>query len=121
VLQKRKTSEFGRLAENYAVRLLISKGYKILERNFRSRFGEIDIVATDSDTLVFVEVKSRWSKKFGAPEEAVTSQKLWKIRQTGEYYSLIHKALPKKLRIDVVALEVAGGKIISSKVIKVGA
>ncbi len=98
--------------------MLQSKGYKIIGRNFRSRFGEIDIIALDADSLVFVEVKARWSKKFGSPEEAVTFQKLQKIRKTGEYYSLTHPSLPQKLRIDVVALEIAGGKILSAKIIK---
>lgn len=110
---------FGQLGEDYAVKLLKRKGYKILERNFRAKFGEIDIVAKDGDTLVFVEVKTRWSKKFGLPEEAVTPKKLSKIKRTGEYYSLTHPTLPKKLRIDVVALEVEGGRVTSAKIIKV--
>ncbi|KKQ91693.1 MAG: hypothetical protein UT58_C0007G0014 [Microgenomates group bacterium GW2011_GWC1_39_7b] len=114
-----KTSELGNLAEDYAVKLLESGGYKIKDRNFRSRFGEIDIVALDGETLVFVEVKARWSRKFGAPEEAVTRSKLFKIKKTGEYYSLLHPDLPKKLRIDVVAIEIEGGLVSSSKIIKV--
>lgn len=118
VLQKR-TSETGRLAEDFASKLVTSKGYKIIERNFHSRFGEIDIVATKDSTLVFIEVKARWSRKFGAPEEAVTRSKLWKIQKTGEYYSLLHPELPKKLRIDVVALEIEGGRISSAKIIQV--
>jgi len=118
---KRQTSESGKLAENFAVKLLESKGYKILERNFHSRFGEIDIVAEKDGTLVFAEVKARWSRKFGAPEEAVTQSKLWKIQKTGEYYSLLHPEYPKKLRIDVVALEIEGGVVSSSKIIVVGA
>ncbi len=118
MLRKRKpTSEFGRLAEDFAVKLLISKGYKILERNFRSRFGEIDIVALEGDTLVFAEVKARWSNSFGAPEEAVTPKKLWKIGKTGEYFLLCNPKLPKKLRIDVIALEMEGGKIKSARII----
>jgi putative endonuclease len=115
----RKTKTLGNLAEDYSVGLLTSKGYKILDRNFHSRFGEIDIIALDGTTLVFVEVKARWSNKFGSPEEAVTYWKLNKIKKTGEYYSLLHPDLPLKLRIDVVALEIEGKKVISSKVIQV--
>lgn len=118
-MPKRPTSDSGRLAEDYASKLLTSKGYKVIERNFRSRFGEIDIVAIDGDTLVFAEVKARWSRKFGAPEEAVTPQKIWKIKQTGEYFSITHPELPKKLRIDVVSLEIQGGHVAFAKIIKV--
>lgn len=78
-------------------------------------------MATDNNTLVFAEVKARWSLKFGNPEEAVTPWKLARIQRTGEYFSLLHPELPKKLRIDVVALEILGGKVISSRIIRVGA
>ena len=115
--KRRKTSTLGKLAEDFAVKLLTKKGYKVIERNFRSRFGEIDIIALKEEILVFVEVKARWSTKFGKPEEAVTPSKIWKIGRTGEYYSLLHPNLPKKLRIDVVALEIKDGRVVSSKLI----
>lgn len=115
--KKRQTSLQGNLAEDYAVKLLESKGYRIIDRNFRSRFGEIDIIAIKDDCLIFVEVKARWSQKFGKPEEAVTPSKLWKIGKTGEYYSLLNPGLPKKLRIDVVALEIEGSRIVESRII----
>lgn len=115
----KKTSSQGKIAEDLAVDLLSHNNYKILERNFHSRFGEIDIVATKDDYLVFIEVKARWSNMFGAPEEAVTPSKLWKIQKTAEYYSSLNPNLPKKLRIDVVALEMEGNNILSSKIITV--
>lgn len=115
----RKTKELGGFAEDFAFSFLKSHGYKIIDRNFHSRFGEIDIIALDGDTLVFVEVKARWSNKFGAPEEAVTPWKINKIIKTGEYYSLLNPKLPKKLRIDVVALVLDKGSVVSSKIIKV--
>lgn len=116
---KRKTSTLGKLAENFAVKLLAEKDYNVIERNFRSKFGEIDIVALKDDYLIFVEVKARWSSKFGRPEEAVNASKLWKIGRTGEYYSLLHPDLPKKLRIEVLALEIESGRVVSSKLIMV--
>jgi putative endonuclease len=119
VYPNRKTSDLGKLAEDFAVGFLQEKGYKIIDRNFRSRFGEIDIVAEESGTLVFVEVKARWSQKFGSPEEAVTPQKLYRIRKTAEYYALINSKTDQKMRIDVVALEINDGKIASSKIINV--
>lgn len=116
VLQNQK-SNFGSLSETLATNLLSQKGYKIIDRNFHSRFGEIDIIAEKDGYLVFVEVKARHSLKFGLPEEAVTPSKLVKIIKTGEYYSLLHPNLPKKLRIDVVALILENNKVVSSKII----
>lgn len=112
------TIQAGRLGEDAAVKLLQKEGYKILDRNFRSRMGEIDIVARDGSTLVFVEVKTRWSKRFGYPEEAVTPRKLWAIGRTGEYYKLTRPNTPDLLRIDVVAVEVEGNKVVSARIIK---
>ena len=110
---------FGNKGEQIAVELLTNKGYKIIEQNFSSRFGEIDIIALDGQTLVFVEVKTRKNLRFGLPQEAVTRQKLYRIRRTAEYYSLLHPDLPKKLRIDVVALVLSGSGLEYSKIIKV--
>lgn len=118
---KRKTSDFGRIGEDFAVNLLLKNGYKIIDRNFRGRFGEIDVVAEHLGALIFVEVKTRWSNKFGKPEEAVTPQKLRKIAKTAEYFSITHPSLSKKLRIEVVAIEAWNGKVISSRIIQVGA
>lgn len=116
--RSQNTKRYGDLGEGYAVKLLKKEGYRILERNYRGRFGEIDIIAKDNDTLVFVEVKTRWSKKYGKPEEAVNKRKLKIIKKVGELYSLTHPTLPKKLRIEVVAIEVEMGKVTSVKLIK---
>ena len=108
----------GIIGENFAETLLKKKGYKIVEKHFRSKSGEIDLIATQGDTLVFVEVKTRWGKKFGKPGEAVTPRKLAKIKRVGEYFTLINPGLPKKLRIDVVALNIREGSVESAKIIK---
>ncbi len=113
------TKKAGNAAEDFAVKLLLNKGYKIIDRNFRSRFGEIDIVALKDEYLVFVEVKARWNLNYGYPEEAVNSKKIWKIGKTGEYYSILHPELPKKLRIDVVSLIINDGEITNAKIIQV--
>ncbi len=110
---------FGNLGEKIAQKLLIKNGYQIVTNNFRSKFGEIDIVATHKDTLVFVEVKTRTSKAYGKAAEAVTPAKLSKIKKTGEYFSLLNPDMPKKLRIDVVAIDMEHGRIVSQKIIKV--
>lgn len=118
-LSKGNTRSYGQLGEEYALKLLEKNGYEILEKNFRSKFGEIDIVAKREDTLIFVEVKTRWSKKYGAPEEAVTPRKLARIKRVGEFYALIHPSLPRKMRVDVVAIEVEKGIVKLAKIIKV--
>ena len=119
MLQRNRNKVFGSVGESCAVKLLTDHGYKIIEKNFRSRFGEIDIVAMDGDTLVFVEVKARQNTKFGLPEEAVTPAKIRHIKKTADYYSLTHPNLPKKLRIDVVSLLFNGEAVERSKIIKV--
>jgi len=102
----------GRLGEELAVKELRKNKYKILERNFRTRFGEVDIIAVDRDVLVLVEVKTRWSEKFGSPEEAITPWKLRRISKTGQYYQMIHSGLPEAMRIDAVVICLSpGGEI----------
>lgn len=95
----------GDRGEDLASSYLEREGYQIIERNFHSRVGEIDIVALDQDTLVFVEVKTRWSKAFGHPAEAVTPSKIQSITKTANYYKLLHPDLPEEMRIDVVAVD----------------
>lgn len=108
----------GNVGEEFAKSLLLRNGYKILTRNFRTRFGEIDIVAVDDDTLVFVEVKTRRNSKFGEPEEAASYHKLSHIKKAAQYYLLRYKIPFKKQRIDVVSLLVENGTVKSSKIIK---
>jgi len=114
----RNNSLLGKLGEDYAVKLLQAAGYKIIGRNFHSRFGEIDIIAQDNDTLVFVEVKARWEDKFGRPQEAVNTRKINSIMKTGEYFKLLNPQTPDLIRIDVVALTVLGNRILSAEIIK---
>ena len=119
MLQRSQNKPLGNKGEEIASDILVKNGYKIIDKNYSSRFGEIDIIAIDKDTLVFVEVKTRQSLKFGLPQEAVTPQKIYKIKKTGEYYSLIHPDLPKKLRVDVVAIVIENGNVVYNKIIRV--
>lgn len=113
------TKDLGKLGENLAVEFLERNGYKILQRNFRSKLGEIDIIAQEKDTLVFVEVKTRWSQKFGLPEEAITPWKIRSIVKTAEYFKLLHPQTPKLLRIDAVVIEMTKeGKVSRMEIIK---
>ena len=82
------TKEIGDFGEKVASMYLKKKGYTILKNNFRSRFGEIDIIARDSDgTYVFVEVKTRRNTLYGRPSEYVDYRKQNKIRKTAMYYT----------------------------------
>ena len=113
------TRDLGAFGEDLAEKFLQKNGYKILQRNFRSRFGEIDIVAQDKDVLVFVEVKARWSEKFGLPEEAITPWKLRSIIKTTQYFQLLNPKLPEALRIDLVAIELSSsGEVKRIEIIK---
>lgn len=97
----------GRYGEDLAVKHLKAQGYKILERNFRSKVGEIDVIARNQDILVFVEVKTRIGDEYGAPEEAITPWKLKSIIHTAQFYKMLHPELPESLRIDAIVIELS--------------
>ncbi|OIP98361.1 YraN family protein [Candidatus Wirthbacteria bacterium CG2_30_54_11] len=95
----------GSTGERVATRILQQKGYEILETNYHAgRWGEIDIVAQDGDTIVFVEVKTRRDASCGLPEESVTPGKLKKLTLAAEHYLLRHHLIDQAWRLDVVAL-----------------
>ena len=97
--------------ENLATQYLRQHGYKIIERNFRKGYGEIDIVAVCDNTLVFVEVKTRTSSTFGSPLESITPWKLKTLIKTAQYYKLVHPNLPESLRIDALSVKLAAGEV----------
>ena len=97
--------EIGALGEKIAAEYLTRLGYVIRERNFRSREGEIDIIAEKDDFLVFIEVRTRRSLSFGTPEESVTAQKKERLIALTQVYMEDREDLPSSWRIDVVALE----------------
>ena len=97
----------GAYGEDIACDFLKKQGYKILERNFRIRGGEIDIVAIEGGTLVYVEVKTRSSSYFGFPEESVTPRKIKFLERSAKFYRNNRKSLnlPDAERIDVVTVD----------------
>ena len=101
----------GEKGERLAVRFLRRRGYRIVERNYRCRRGEIDLVALDGDEVVFVEVKTRSGTAFGSPAEAVTRTKRRRLAHAArDYCNRRHLAEPC-CRCDVVAILLpAGGK-----------
>jgi len=120
MLQRKKNKvSFGKKGEDFACSLLKKQGYIVLTKNYRTKFGEIDIIAIDNDTLVFVEVKTRRSTKHGLPEEAVDERKLNKIRKVGEHFIQNNQNVPRKQRVDVISLIIVNGNVIRAKVIQV--
>ena len=101
----------GKKGEAHAEVYLKNEGYKIKEKNFRCPLGEIDIIALDGGTLVFVEVKTRSSSSFGYPFEAVNKKKQRQILKTAKYYILKKRIKNTPLRIDVVSILIKGESI----------
>ena len=95
-----KTKKYGDFGEEYTAKYLKKSGYKILERNYHSRFGEIDIIASKKGVIAFVEVKTRGENAIYAPREAVDFYKQQKCIKTAEYY-LINNPSELQPRFDV--------------------
>ena len=101
-----KNIQKGKLGEDLACEFLLKKGYRIVERNWRySRFGEIDIIIANKNSLVFVEVKARTGIDFGHPVEAVNNSKMKKIRTLAEIYLAQNPNLNfENIRFDIVGI-----------------
>jgi putative endonuclease len=95
---------FGNRGERVAAKLLKKKGYRILARNCRNRWGEIDLIARDGDTIVFVEVKTRSHDEAGRPEDAVTATKQRQISRAAAAWLHRNKLDEHRCRFDVVAI-----------------
>lgn len=94
----------GKLGEDAAVNLLKEEGYKIIARNYKSKLGEIDIVAQDRDTFCFIEVKTRQNDSFGAPLESVALRKQRQISKAALLFLKEQNLFHKKARFDVVSI-----------------
>ncbi len=98
--------DLGGRGEDVAVRYLKKKGYKVIERNYRCLWGEVDLVARDKGTLVFIEIKARTSSGFGLPQEAVDIFKQRKLIQVAKAYMAEHHLTEAiSTRFDVVAVQ----------------
>ncbi len=104
---RRHTGDRG---ESLAVKALKKSGYKIIEQNYRSKLGEIDIIAKEEGVLVFVEVKARRTDRFGGPKLAVTPRKQRKISMVALEYLKRTEQIGHKARFDVVAIRLLSGQ-----------
>lgn len=96
----------GDIGEERAIKFLLDKGYIILEKNFTTKIGEIDIIAKDNDIVVFIEVKSRLNSKYGNPYEAVNFKKQRKIINTAKLYSKYNNLYNTQFRFDIIEIYV---------------
>ena len=107
------TRKHGIDGENIAVEYLKKQGYLILERNYSTKVGEIDIIAKDKDTIVFIEVKARENTKFGQPIESITPQKVRHIIRAAQWYLSSKRRYNSLCRFDVI--EVLRGEVTHTK------
>jgi ribonuclease HII len=115
----RGTRRLGQLGEQLAAQHLDEQGYVICEKNYRCAVGEVDIVALDGECLAFVEVRTRKSKRFGSPEESITTAKKQKLIEVAQTYLQEHESLPLDWRIDVVSVQLSSqGKLGRLELIK---
>ncbi len=110
----RARRDLGAFGERVAAAHLEAKGYRIRERNFRTREGEVDIIAGHSSTLVFVEVRTRRGDAMGSPAESVTAAKAAHILAAAQAYTQASEDCPADQRIDVIAVSLAAdGRLVS--------
>jgi putative endonuclease len=100
-----KRHHIGAWGEEIASQYLEAKGYRILARNWRTQEGEVDLVAQDGETVVFVEVKTRTSKDFGWPEESITATKRRRLQRSALAYLSDQDLIDILWRIDVIAID----------------
>ena len=105
-----KKQEIGKLGENLATKYLKQNKYVILDRNFRCKQGEIDIIAIDSKQIIFVEVKTRTNLSYGNPSEAVHKLKRLHMKKVAKYYLYINNITKIPIRFDVIEIYIKNQK-----------
>lgn len=104
------TRKRGRKGEAIAIKALEKNGYSIVETNFWTREGEIDIIAKQDSYLCFIEVKARSSRSFGSPEEAITQKKQQTIAKVATLYIEKNQIGPQDMRFDIVTVDLKSGE-----------
>ncbi|MCL6096679.1 MAG: YraN family protein [Patescibacteria group bacterium] len=103
-----------KLGEEIATNYLKNKGYKIIERNFRKGYGEIDIIAIKDNILIFVEVKTRTTALFGGALESIAYHKIKSLIKTAQFYKILHPKLPEAMRIDAILIDLSSNNQVSN-------
>lgn len=105
-----RKDELGRYGEDCAARYLIDAGYRIVERNWRCSDGEVDLIVERAQQVVFVEVKTRSSTSFGHPFEAITAEKLSRLRRLAGLWCAQAQVWPERIRVDAVSVIAPHGR-----------
>ncbi len=100
----KQSLSLGKNGENLAAEFLKQNGYRILAKNFRTKLGELDIVALDKGTVCFIEVKTRLGDKKGKPYEAINKRKIIHLKRAANYYLLINNYKQYKLSLDAISI-----------------
>lgn len=108
----------GRSAEILAAAELGKRGYRIIASNYRCRRGEIDLIAKDGDSIVFIEVRCKRGGEFGTPAESITHSKMEKLLTTAEHYLLDNDLTDVPCRFDVVEVVSECGKLVVDQIIR---
>ena len=107
-MSKKENKITGNIGESFACEYLEKNNYKILERNFVSYRGEIDIIALENNEIVFIEVKTRTQTYCGTPSESVNMRKEKQLYKVAEYYLYLNNLLDAKVRFDVIEIYLHG-------------
>lgn len=111
-------SRLGRSAEVVAAAELGRRGYRIAASNYRCRYGEIDLIATESGSLVFIEVRCKRTAGYGSPAESITTAKQAKLTRTAQHYLQETGAGDINCRFDVVEVELVDGRLAVTDIIR---
>lgn len=103
--------KLGRIGEKEAEHFLVSQGYRIIARNYRTRFGEIDLIASEGRTVCFIEVKTRKNLNYGLPCESISLEKIKKFSKVALIFLQERKFLERNARFDVVSVLVKKGTL----------
>lgn len=95
--------KIGKEGERVAQEMLLNKGYKILEKNFQNKYGEIDIIAQKKEEIIFVEVRSKTGHKFGSPEDTISQKKKKQIKRNALAYMAFNN-VPNPYRVDIICI-----------------
>ncbi len=106
-IQNDDKKALGSMGESLAISFLKKQKYAVLEKNYRCRCGEIDVIAKDGRTIVFVEVKTRRNSAYGPPQLSVTRSKQWQISKAALTYLQYKKLVETSARFDVIAINLA--------------
>lgn len=113
---KVKNYKKGKEGEEIARKFLIQKGFRLIESNYSNKLGEIDLIMSDNDVLVFVEVKLKVGDKFGLPEEMISKYKLNRIRRIAESFLVLTPEIKRnfqKYRLDAVCIVLSENKTVT--------